>query len=218
MKYLSKIYDYIKIKINNCKEEKYSVKSLIIIFFVTAFIGWIWEILLELIINGNLVNKGTLIGPYLPIYGYGCIFTILLFTKTNIKNISNNIIKTFCVIVLIFTALEYFTSLYLEKVYGLRWWDYSNYSLNLNGRISLITSLFLGIAGCYGLYFYAPYINKKIMKISKNLLKIICSILVIIFFIDNVYCFKNPNSGEGITTVVIREINNIENMSKKFLI
>lgn len=207
----------IKDKIKDAQNPNYNIQTLIIIFFLTAFIGWIWEILLELMNNGRLVNKGTLIGPYLPIYGYGCLFIVVLFTKTKLKNIGNNVPSAFLLITIICTLLEYCTSLYLEKVYGMRWWDYSNNFLNLNGRISLITSLFFGIAGCFGLYFYAPYVNKMLTKIPTKVTKIMCIILVSIFIIDNIYCFKHPNSGEGITTIVIREVTNFENNIKNIL-
>lgn len=49
-----------------------------LLFFTTAFVGWLWEVLLYLITNHTFVNRGVYRGPYLPIYGIGCIVLILL--------------------------------------------------------------------------------------------------------------------------------------------
>ena len=48
------------------------------IFFSFAFLGWIWEILWEMLKNGNLINSGVLHGPWLPIYGCGALFIYLI--------------------------------------------------------------------------------------------------------------------------------------------
>lgn len=206
-----KIIEETHSKLNMTKDEQnYNTQTLIILFFLSAFIGWIWEVILEVIDSGKLVNKGVLIGPYLPIYGFGCLFILLLFSKTKLKNLAHNFFVTFLLVTLTCTILEYCGSVYLETVYGMRWWDYSNIILNFQGRISLITSILFGIAGSFGLYYFAPYINKRLLKISNKVLEIICLILISVFVIDNIYCLKHPNSGEGITTVVIEPETNID--------
>ena len=191
-----------KDRINGAINQEYETNLLIIIFFITGFIGWIWEVLLEFLTDGIFVNKGTLIGPYLPIYGFGCLLILLLFTNVKMRKIASNLLLSFVLICVIFTFLEYGTSFYLEKVYGMRWWDYSDYYFNLNGRISLITSILFGIAGCFGLYCYAPFVNKLIKKVHPKTIKAICFILVFIIIVDFVYCFRNPNAGEGITAII----------------
>lgn len=58
----------------------------IFIFFITFCIfGWIFEVLLFIIEDHILVNRGVLFGPWLPIYGAGGMIITLLFfrTKTN---------------------------------------------------------------------------------------------------------------------------------------
>lgn len=54
------------------------ILNYILFFFVCAFIGWIWEIILTLIQTGNIVNRGVLHGPWLPIYGFGGVGILLL--------------------------------------------------------------------------------------------------------------------------------------------
>ena len=48
----------------------YNVTTLIILFFLFSFIGWLWEVLLHIVISGTFVNRGTFHGPWLPIYDY----------------------------------------------------------------------------------------------------------------------------------------------------
>ena len=50
----------------------------IFLFFIYAFIGWIIEIILTIVMDHKLINRGFLIGPYLPIYGFGCVFLVLV--------------------------------------------------------------------------------------------------------------------------------------------
>ena len=52
-----------------------------LLFFTTAFAGWLWEVLLYLITDHTFVNRGVYRGPYLPIYGVGCVLLILMFHR-----------------------------------------------------------------------------------------------------------------------------------------
>ena len=69
-------------------------KDIFLIFFFYSVIGWIIEIIDCLLIEKRLINRGFLIGPYCPIYGFGCIFITLCLRGTEdfvslfLKNIS----------------------------------------------------------------------------------------------------------------------------------
>ena len=82
-----------------------------------------------------LVNRGTLHGPWLPIYGWGCTIIILLTRFKKFREILKNPVLTFIIIVIVCSIIEYMTSWYIELVSGLRYWDYTGVFLNLNGRI-----------------------------------------------------------------------------------
>ena len=101
------------------------------------------------------------------------------------------------------SLLEYFTSIYLEKMYGLRWWDYSDYFWNIDGRICFLASVFFGLVGSFGLYIVAPKVNNQIKKIPSKVQTFICAVLLIAFLIDFGYCLEHPNSGDGITFTLI---------------
>ena len=128
----------------------------------------------------KFVNRGFLIGPYCPIYGYGAISMTLL-----LKGYANDPIVLFVMAIVICSILEYTTSFVMEKIFKIRWWDYSNRKFNINGRICLETMIPFGILGCLMIYFVNPFMFAIIDMIPSNLINIIAVILFIIYLMDN---------------------------------
>lgn len=128
----------------------------------------------------KFVNRGFLIGPYCPIYGYGAISMTLL-----LKGYANDPIVLFVMAIVICSILEYTTSFVMEKLFKIRWWDYSNRKFNINGRICLETMIPFGILGCLMIYFVNPFMFAIIDMIPSNLINIIAVILFIIYLVDN---------------------------------
>ena len=128
----------------------------------------------------KFVNRGFLIGPYCPIYGYGTISMTLL-----LKGYANDPIVLFVMAIVICSILEYTTSFVMEKIFKIRWWDYSNRKFNINGRICLETMIPFGILGCLIIYFVNPFMFAIIDMIPSNLINIIAVILFIIYLVDN---------------------------------
>lgn len=191
----------IKIKYN----KKYEPTSIIIFFFIFSFIGWLWEVSLFLFRDGIFVNRGTLHGPWLPIYGFGCTIIILLTKIKAVRRMLKNPTLTFCVIVVLCSIIEYVTSWYIEYQTGLRYWDYTGIFLNLNGRICFECSMFFGIGGALCVYIVAPFLEKKIQKLTTKVKIILCTILVSTICTDYIYSLQYPNVGEGITETVEKE-------------
>ncbi len=186
----------------------YTLTSLILLFFSFSFVGFLWEVFIHLVIDGEFIKRGVYAGPWLPIYGFGCLFCLLLFIPKKMRKILNNPILTFIIVMLVCAILEYSTSYYLEVVNHKRWWDYTGYFLNLNGRICLEGILFFGIGGCLCIYVVAPFLDKLFEKISDNKKRIICIILVTLFLVDLIYSTINPNVGKGITSYQENKISN----------
>lgn len=101
-------------------------------FIIYSFLGWFMEVCVSLWNKHKFINRGFLIGPYCPIYGWGCLAIILVVGKD-----TSDILGVFLKAILICSLLEYFTSYFMEKIYNVRWWDYSNKKFNINGRICL---------------------------------------------------------------------------------
>lgn len=182
------------LKSSNNYSRWYKITDYILFFFSFAFIGWIWEVCLVLVQTGKLVNRGVLLGPWLPIYGSGGVLILLLLRK-----FFNRPIVTFGMTTLLCTIVEYFASWYLELTKGIRWWDYSNYFFNINGRVCLEGALVFGLGGCAVVYLVAPKLSTLFAKVSNKILIPICVLLISIFVVDLVHSQNHPNTGEGIT-------------------
>lgn len=156
-----------------------------LLFIFYSFIGWIIEVINELITEKRYVNRGFLIGPYCPIYGCGVILMILLLNRY-----LNDPVVLFIMAVVICSILEYFTSYIMEKIFKARWWDYTERKFNINGRICLETMVPFGIGGLIIMYFVNPFITGVLNMIPTVLLKLISIILFVVFLVDNLISFK----------------------------
>ncbi len=178
-------------------KRNYSILDLILLFFIFSFIGWIWEVLIHLFQYGDFVNRGALYGPWLPIYGAGCI-TLLIILKPFRKNPF-----LYCVLAMIVCGLiEYGTSVYLEIVHHMAWWDYTGFFLNINGRVCLEGLLLFGVGGTFVTYVVAPFLANILDKMKKEPKIYICILLVGIITFDFYLSGKKPNSGEGVTSEI----------------
>lgn len=172
----------------------YSIWSVVALFFAFCFIGWSWEVMLHIVEDGVFVNRGVNHGPWLPIYGTGGVMIlVLLFRFRNRPGLEAISAITLCGVV------EYFTHWLLEVTKGTKWWDYSGYFLNLNGRICAEGLLVFMLGGLAIVYALAPIIDNYLRKVNQKRLKSICIVLLVIFVIDVIYSSFNPNMGEGIT-------------------
>ena len=161
------------------------IKLYVLIFFIYATAGWIMESTMISIQNKKFVNRGFLIGPVCPIYGYGVVLVSVL-----LKKYQNDLIITFFMSIIICGILEYFTSFFMEKIFNARWWDYSKRKFNINGRVCLENLVLFGIASCFIIYVTNPFIINKINKIPDIVQDIIICILLIIHLIDNIISYK----------------------------
>ena len=98
-------------------------------FLFYSFIGWIYE-LVFFALQGKILNRGFLTGPYLPIYGIGSLFLIyilgnLIKKKIYIKKLNIVPILIFIFVFLITTIVEYVGHFILDKYFNIILWDYS---------------------------------------------------------------------------------------------
>ena len=172
----------------------YTILSIIMIFFIFSFIGWSWEVCLHLVKDGLFVNRGVMHGPWLPVYGSGVSLIVVLLARW--RGIPY---KEAFYTLLLCGFLEYMTSYYLEVTKGMRWWDYTGYILNLNGRICAEGLIVFVVGGMAAVYVIVPLLDTLLSRVNTGTLSLICVILVVSFAADMVYSHFVPNTGEGIT-------------------
>lgn len=173
---------------------KYDFVTIVMLFLTFAVIGWLWEVVLHIVQTGDFVKRGVLNGPWLPIYGVGGVMALVF-----MKKYLYNPIKTLGLMIVMFGTLEYLTSYVLELIHGVRWWDYTGYFMNINGRICLEGVLIFAFAGGAVVYFIAPMLGSVYDKISKKVKVAICIVLMTLFVADVIASAFKPNVGKGIT-------------------
>ena len=172
-------------------DRSYSLVNLIMMFFIFCFVGWVWEVSLAFISEDMFVNRGTLHGPWLPIYGTGGVIILVLLKKLREKPALE-----FVAAMVLCGCLEYFSSWYLEMTHdGQRWWDYTGYFLNINGRICAEGLLTFGLGGLAIVYLLAPDLDNLLSRIDARKLGIVAAVLLVLYCADQVYSAQHPNVG-----------------------
>lgn len=174
------------------KEKKFETwNNYIIYFMLYAIIGWIYEVLLELFIwSHKFINRGTLFGPWLPVYGFGalififCIYPIIKDKPLKKKLFLIPVVFLGCMFAA--TLLELITSYICEWTTGSIPWDYYKYKIHFQGRIALNTSIRFGIGGVIFLYVLQPLFEKICHKLG-NKVKITSLIIIGILILDFIY-------------------------------
>ena len=157
-------------------------RNLFFLFVFYAIVGWAVEVIYTFLTDHKFVNRGFLIGPCCPIYGFGCVLiTICLW------NSKEDIPGLFLKSVLICSVLEYLTSYLMEKIFKYRWWDYSNKRFNINGRICLETMVPFGLGACLIDKVINPFLFKILDSMSNTLSIILFIILLILLLVDLVF-------------------------------
>lgn len=113
-----------------------NIYNIVYLFTIYSFGGWCLEVSYYFKKEKRFVNRGFLKGPFCPIYGF-CIVNLILL----LSQYKNNIPLLFLCAFFITSILEYTTGLILEKMFKTKWWDYSDNSLNIHGRVCLSYSL-----------------------------------------------------------------------------
>ena len=171
-----------------------------LLFIIYSIIGWILELLFSIVELKRIVNRGFLIGPYCPIYGAGCLLLVIL-----LSSYADDPIVLFALSVLICSVLEYVTSWLMEKIFKLRWWDYSNMRFNINGRICLETMVPFGIVGVIVVKYVSPFLLNLLGKLTFNSLSIIAIITMSLFIIDVFISFNVVFNLKTITRSITKD-------------
>ena len=157
----------------------YTFSTWLFIFYFYCFLGWVWETCYVSVLKAKWVNRGFMRGPFLPIYGSGAI-VVLIFTLPFRTNAG----LVFVVGMVSATILEYFTGAVMERLFHVRYWDYSSQRLNLNGHICVTSSLAWGaFSVILTLYGHTP-VERFASHMSTNVLEVIVFALTVYISID----------------------------------
>lgn len=162
-----------------------NIRNYILLFMIYSFIGWIIEVINSYIRTGKYINRGFLIGPYLPIYGVGSLGIVILLNRYY-----DDLLVLFCMGTILCCILEYFTSYIMEKIFRARWWDYSYKKFNLAGRICLETAVLFGLGGCIVVKLVNPFLVNLFDILPSLFLNIVTILFTIVFIADFIISCK----------------------------
>lgn len=171
--------------------DRYSLIYWMLFFFWYCFLGWIWECCFVSATHiwkekkFRFINRGFLHGPAIPIYGFAAV-SILLATI----RFQGNIPAVFVIGALTATLFELVTGTVMERLFKVKYWDYSNLPLNYHGHICLFVSLFWGFFAV----ILVEVIHVPVEGILMQVPEIICEIaafgLLAVFVYDTTVSFN----------------------------
>ena len=160
----------------------------ILIFFVGAVVGFIYEEIFYLVVDGVLVKSGFLYGFYLPVYGIGAVLMVLF-----LKDLKKNPLVIFTLAMVVTGVLEYITGTILWELYHRTWWDYDGLFLNIDGYVCLRSVVSFAIGGIFLIYIMEPLIVKFVNNLRKKRLVIYSGLIISIFVIDLIFTLMFRN-------------------------
>lgn len=159
-----------------------------LMFWIFSVLGWIMEEFVFLVCDKKIVNRGFLLGPYCPIYGFGGIVMLLLLPY------KDEPLTCFLLALILCTIIEYIASFLMEKLFKVRWWDYSNNAFNINGRVCLQNAIAFGLLGMLATSYVIPWLFSILSNINNNTLIILSIIVLVITTIDIIVSFNVMNN------------------------
>ena len=158
---------------------EYTIFQYIYFFFLYSFIGWVFEEVLAAFKYGRFVNRGFVNGPLCMKYGF-CMIVIL----TDVSDLMDNPFLQFVMCFVIITVIQYVAAALVRKITGHRLWDYSGHKWNLNGYVSVRTSLFWSVTAMLCIWLVHPFLYILYELLPLRVLKVLEVVLLVLFAVD----------------------------------
>lgn len=175
-----------------------------ICFVLYSFIGWLYESTYYTLRYRKPVNTGFLNGCFCPIYGIGALLDVAILGRIQ------NVWVLFLAGMVLTGSLEYFVSWVLEEIFDTRWWDYSAWPFNINGRVCLAAELAFGILSVLLIKVIHPAAISYIARMPERTIHFVCLITALILLMDLIMTVRHSekfekklwfvNMGPGILT------------------
>ena len=161
--------------------------ELFLLYIAYSTLGWCGEMLYCSIPKGHICEKrGFLNGFLCPIYGHGALLVLYL-----LHGGFQNPVLTFIFGAIVTSILEYFTSWIMEKLFHMRWWDYSHYKFQINGRVCLLNSTCFGLACVLLCHLVQPWLWERIVNLGPTITVPLASFIFGIYLMDTVLSIRS---------------------------
>ena len=154
-------------------------------FYIYCFFGWIFESTYVSVKKGHFVNRGFLRLPMLPIYGTGAV--MMLWVSLPVRD---SLLLVYTSGAIAATILEYVTGWGMERLFKVKYWDYSNQRFQLNGYICLSSTIAWGFLTVLLTEILHPPIARYVLGIPLGVLLVCIGGITVLFVLDAVRSVK----------------------------
>ena len=172
-----------------------------LLFVFGASMGWLLELFFRRIFTSHKwLNPGFLVGPCLPLYGFGVSVLFLISYICRFDEWFDipsyvNVIITIVLMSVMMTVIEYIGGIIFIKGMGIKLWDYSNRWGNIQGIICPLFSLFWSFAAIGFYFLLRPICESLINWFAENAYQNIWLPFMLgayygVLFVDLAYSFK----------------------------
>lgn len=168
------------------------------IFFMGSLIGWIIELFYRKFISKanperKWINPGFLVGPYLPLYGFGLVAMYIL-SQIDVSFIENKTVQQiilFILMAIVMTIIEYIAGIIFIKGMKVKLWDYTNEWDNIQGIICPRFSFYWAVLSAIYYFLIHPHILSSIYWLTEHLaFSFVVGFFYGIFLIDVCYSMQ----------------------------
>ncbi|MGN0334082.1 MAG: hypothetical protein ACI4DV_00275 [Lachnospiraceae bacterium] len=195
----------------------YSLSQWVLFFFWYCFIGWIWESCYVSVRKAistkkwEWVNRGFVHGPILPIYGFAA--TVILISTITVRD---DLLKIYLFGMAAVTLMELVTGTVMEKLFGVKYWDYSDIPLNYHGHICLFVSLFWGCCALLLVKVIHMPVESVVLKCPEAAAEWIAMILVGIGVYDFSESFREAMDMKELLEKITETKESIRRLERRF--
>lgn len=163
----------------------YTMIQWLFFFYLYSFMGWCFESAYVSVSEKKLTNRGFIRGPFLPIYGSGAVMMLVVSMPFR-----DNLVLAYLAGCVGATILEYITSIVMEALFQVRYWDYSHLRFQFQGRISLSSTLTWGVFTILASRVIQIQIEKPVLLIPSKVLTGVTLVLTALICADFALSFK----------------------------
>lgn len=156
---------------------KYGWEMLLWILITYSFLGWVLETIAGVVKQKHFVNRGIINGPFCLIYGIAAVCMAL-----TTRELHGFWLFLGCAILA--TVVEWIAGHWIEHWYHERWWNYRNLKWNLDGYISLPTTILWGGLGFLAMSWGNGLLRNILGLIPGLLRQIILLVIAGIIMVD----------------------------------
>jgi len=171
------------------------VLEFVMIFAIGSMAGWVLELFYRRFFSNvntekRWINPGFLVGPCLPIYGFG-LCTLYVLAKLPLSGVSSEWLRRlilFGCMAAGMTLIELIAGLLCTRFLHVKLWDYSDRRFNYKGIICPTFSFYWSLLGAAYYFLIHPHILHALKWLSNNLMfSFFLGIFFGVFLLDLIY-------------------------------